>query len=529
MRTIDAIEAERRNFLLQVPMPTALLTGPEHIFELANPLYREMVGNRELIGKTYAQAFPELVGTALPGILDRVYQKGEAFVSPESLIRLDRKGDGKLEDCFFRFSLQPLRDPEDRVYGMIAAAVDITEQVNARRAVEAASVERERLLQEVKAGRERLRGLFENAPAFVCILRGPDHVFEMVNPLFQRLVGSGRQLVGLPVRQGMPEMVDQGFIGLLDGVYRTGEPFIGREAQVRLDLLGDGVLEEAFVTFVYQPTRNEQGLIDGIDVFGFEVTDHVRTRQKAEALAATLRQRFDFEQQLIGIVSHDLRNPLNAIGLSAMSLLSREELDERTIRSVTRIRTSADRATRMIRDLLDFTQARLGGGIHVELRPAQFHDVTRAVLDEVEASYPDRELRVQSSGEGDGEWDADRIAQVVQNLVTNALKYSPMGTIVHVETRGEVSTVSLTVHNQGAPILPEAIDKLFEPMKRPTSTSHSASRSIGLGLYIVKHIVEAHRGTIGVESSATVGTTFTVRLPRRSAASNVVPGQGLSP
>ena len=98
MRTIDAIEAERRNFLLQVPMPTALLTGPEHIFELANPLYREMVGNRELIGKTYAQAFPELVGTALPGILDRVYQKGEAFVSPESLVRLDRKGDGKLED-----------------------------------------------------------------------------------------------------------------------------------------------------------------------------------------------------------------------------------------------------------------------------------------------------------------------------------------------------------------------------------------------------------------------------------------------
>ena len=86
----------------------------------------------------------------------------------------------------------------------------------------------------------------------------------------------------------MPEMVDQGFIGLLDGVYRTGEPFIGREVKVHLDLLGDGVLQEAFVTFVYQPMRSDQGQIEGIDVFGFEVTDLVRTRQKAEALAEAL-------------------------------------------------------------------------------------------------------------------------------------------------------------------------------------------------------------------------------------------------
>jgi len=517
----EMADAERRNLLLQVPMPTALLTGPQHVFVLANSLYREMVGNREVVGKTYAEAFPELVGTALPGILDRVYQTGESFVSPESFVRLDRNGDGNLEDCFFRFSLHPLRNAAAHVYGMIAAAVDITEQVNARRALETALSDRDRLLREMEAGRKRLHGLFENAPAFVCILRGPDHVFELVNPLFQRLVGKDRPLVGLPAREGMPEMVDQGFIGLLDGVYRTGEPFIGREAKVRLDLLGDGVLQEAFVTFVYQPMRNEHGQIEGIDVFGFEVTDHVRTRQKAEGLAEKLGQRADFEQQLIGIVSHDLRNPLNVICLGAASLLRREELDERSTKAITRIQTAADRATRMIRDLLDFTQARLSGEIFIELRPARFHDVTRDVLDEVEASYPDRDLRVQSSGDGDGEWDPDRIAQVVQNLVTNALKYSPVGSTVHVETRGEDGVVILTVHNQGSPILPDALGRLFEPMKRATTGSDSASRSIGLGLYIVKHIVDAHQGTIEVESSTSAGTTFTVRLPKRSAASSV--------
>ena len=131
--------------------------------------------------------------------------------------------------------------------------------------------------------------------------------------------------------------------------------------------------------------------------------------------------------------------------------------------------------------------------------------------------------RVQSSGDGDGEWDPDRIAQVVQNLVTNALKYSPVGSAVHVETRGEDGFVILTVHNQGSPILPDALGRLFEPMKRATSGSDSASRSIGLGLYIVKHIVDAHQGSIEVDSNASVGTTFTVRLPKRSAARNVVP------
>ena len=523
LQRLGAIETERRNLLLQVPMPTALLTGPEHLFELANPLYREMVGNRDVVGKTWAQVFPELAGSAYPAILDRVYQTGESFVSPESLVRLDRNGDGEPEDCFFRFSLHPLRDADAHVYGMIAAAVDITEQVNARRALEIALSDRERLLREVEAGRKRLHGLFENAPAFVCILRGPEHVFELVNPLFQRLVGKDRPLVGLPARDGMPEMVDQGFIGLLDSVYQTGKPFIGREAKVDLDLLGDGVLQEAFVTFVFQPTRNEQGQIQGIDVFGFDVTDHVRTRQKAKALAEALGQRADFEQQLIGIVSHDLRNPLNVIRLGVESLLRRKDLDGRSTKVITLIQTAVDRATRMIRDLLDFTQARLGSGIHIELRPAQIHDVTRAVLDEIEASYPDRDLRVRASGDGAGQWDPDRIAQVVQNLVTNALKYSPAGSAVQVETRGEDRIVILTVHNQGSPIVPDALGRIFEPMKRATSESDSASRSLGLGLYIVKHIVDAHRGTIEVESNAWAGTTFTVRLPKHPAASNKVP------
>ena len=841
-------------------------------------------------------------------------------------------------------SAAPIRDERGAVTGVVLVFRDVTEKKRAEK-------QREELLREVEAARVRLFNLIENAPAFVCTLRGPQHVYEMVNPLYQRLVGAERQLKGLPVKQALPEVVEQGFITLLDRVYRTGEPFLGNGTSIQLDRGGDGHREEAFLNFVYQPRRDADGQVEGIDVFGFEVTEQVWARQRAEALAQRLREseerlrrlveasgagfweldaatgrieadarvmtllgltpgaplnlelalacvyaedrprlaqelaaalagemgehflvvfriaglgdkplrwvenrgqrrldaqgkpvalagavlditarkeaeavgesllralgeseeryrlatratkdaiwdwnlvtsgvawneglrelfhypapevaptgswwlehihpedrerisqsihavidapagshwygeyrfrrhdgtwafvedrgwvtrdasgralrmvgamqdvserkaaetirarqlrhntltarvglflsrgvsmremlqgcaeaivtqleaafariwlfnakeevlelqasaglythldgphgrvpvgrykigliaaekqphltnsvgedprvgdpdwarregmvafagypllvgdklvgvvalfsreplaqdtldvlkqvadsialgverlrtegelrtRVDFEQQLIGIVSHDLRNPLNAIQLGAALLAKREELDARAAKSVLRIQSSAERATRMVKDLLDFTQARLGGGIRIEPRPADLHAVTRGVLEEVEAAYPTRELEVRHEGDGQGTWDADRLAQVVQNLVTNALKYSPEDSLVRVDTRDEEGEVSLRVSNRGAPIPADKLASIFEPLQRATAEVDKTGRSVGLGLYIVKRIVDAHRGTVTVSSTEAEGTAFTVRLPRSSA------------
>ncbi|MHA7630969.1 ATP-binding protein [Corallococcus sp. M7] len=229
---------------------------------------------------------------------------------------------------------------------------------------------------------------------------------------------------------------------------------------------------------------------------------------------AQQQQRADFEQQLIGIVSHDLRNPVSAILLGAASLMRREELDERSTKAVSRIQSAAERAHRMIRDLLDFTQARLGGGLHIQRRASDLHEIVDGMLEEIEATHPDREIRRRRSGSGLGTWDPDRLGQLAQNLVTNALKYSPRDTAVRVETHGEADAVTLSIHNAGAPIPPERMSRLFQPLQRPSGEVDHSSRSIGLGLYIVKQLVEAHRGTITVESTADAGTTFTVRLPR---------------
>jgi signal transduction histidine kinase len=143
------LESERRNLLLQAPVATALMTGPKHVFELANRLYCEMTGRAGIVGKTYVEAFPELASSALPGILDRVYETGEPFVTHEMLVPLDR-GQGLL-DCWFMFNLEPIRDGSGAIYGMMAVAVEVTAQVAARRRLETSQVERERLLGELES------------------------------------------------------------------------------------------------------------------------------------------------------------------------------------------------------------------------------------------------------------------------------------------------------------------------------------------------------------------------------------------
>ncbi|WP_158623981.1 PAS domain-containing protein, partial [Corallococcus llansteffanensis] len=418
---------------------------------------------------------------------------------------------------------QVTRGPDGRPVRLLGTLIDITVR---KRAAD----EREKLLGEVEAAHNRLLSLFDHAPAFLALLSGPEHVYEVVNMPYQRHVGVTRKLVDLPVAQALPELVPQGFVALLDGVYRTGTPHIGRETFVRFDRHGTGELEDAYVDFVYQPMRDARGQVEGIVVFGLDITEQVRARQRVEVLAEkvrasetqlrqvtdaipvlvslvtaderygfanrayedwfgcsredlvgrplreiigeaayevlgpyvrrglageslsfeqlgvpyrlggtrdvkmtfnpyrdaegrangyvallqditaqrrmeeALKQQAEFEQHLIGIVSHDLRNPLGAILLGVTAMARREDLDERSRKSVTRIQNAAERATRMVKDLLDFTQARLGGGIRIERRSADLHELARGVVDEVEAAWPTRELRVRRSGDGRGLW-----------------------------------------------------------------------------------------------------------------------------
>lgn len=235
-----------------------------------------------------------------------------------------------------------------------------------------------------------------------------------------------------------------------------------------------------------------------------------RERGERERLA---REHAEFEQQLIGIVSHDLRDPVAAILMATQLLLRSGTLDEKATRTVGRIGSSAEWATRLIRDLLAFTEARLGGGLRIERRDADLAQIVRAAVDDLKQIHPEREIHLLAARECQGHWDSDRIAQLVMNLVGNALKFSPPSSSVDVRVGCEGGEASIAVHNHGTPIPPQRLASIFEPFQRGERDFDHAQRGVGLGLYIVDQIARAHAGQVTATSDAALGTSFCVRLP----------------
>ena len=248
-------------------------------------------------------------------------------------------------------------------------------------------------------------------------------------------------------------------------------------------------------------------------------SDLTDVRRFNEAIDEALTESMDrfavqtdlFRDQFIGVLSHDLRTPLGAVTAGAALLAVPEDNPERRGRVVTRIMNSAQRMERMIGDLLDLTRTRLGGSLPLKRRPANLQQVCEEAMMEIRAGQPDAVLRLQVSGDLRGEWDADRLGQVVSNLVGNAIQHGN-GTPITLTGQEQGNLVTLTVHNAGPPIPPEVLPFVFEPLAR--GRAEDASRGIGLGLFIARTIVSAHGGHIQVSSSTDAGTTFTVVLPK---------------
>ena len=222
------------------------------------------------------------------------------------------------------------------------------------------------------------------------------------------------------------------------------------------------------------------------------------------------------KEMFLAILGHDLRSPLGAVIMAAQFMLETEELEEPHLTLTTRIVRSSKRMNRMVSDLLDFTRSRLGSGVPVVRAEMNLEKEAENAIDEVRAARTDCTFELAATGDLKGYWDCARISQVLANLLGNAVQHGVPKAIVNVTLRGEPDEVVLQVHNRGRTIPPADLPGLFSPFKRLTGDQApaSAASSLGLGLYIAERIVTAHGGKIGVESSDTEGTTFTVHLPR---------------
>ncbi len=264
----------------------------------------------------------------------------------------------------------------------------------------------------------------------------------------------------------------------------------------------DGSRVDVLITSAVLDPEGQRGIALQLDI-----TDRRRAAEE-------LRREALLRDQFIGVLGHELRTPLGAVSTGCQLLLMQNGLAPAQHRVVARIANSADKMARMIGDLLDFTRGRFGGGIVVDRKPIDMADVCREAVEEVHVAHPKRELVFRSSADTTGEWDPDRVAQVTANLVANAIAHGDETALIEVEVRGEGGDVLLEVSNQGV-IPPEVLPHAFEPFTR-SPAARSAGTSLGLGLFIVKQIVDAHGGTIDVRSNEVEGTTFLVRWPRRA-------------
>jgi hypothetical protein len=243
--------------------------------------------------------------------------------------------------------------------------------------------------------------------------------------------------------------------------------------------------------------------------------------QSLAMAVASYTDRVDRSREMfLAILGHDLRNPLNSISMSAQLASMHTESDSEVRDALSQIESSVKAMSGLICDLIDFATTRLGTGMPLVMSSVNLEALSSEVLNEFKAANPSRTFQFETHGDLTCCCDGARIRQVISNLLGNALEHGSKEDSIEFSLAGEAQDIILTVRNQGSPIAPDLLPRIFDPMVRNISSDAQLLRrpgSVGLGLYIAHEIVTAHGGTIEVTSSIETGTIFTFRWPRHRA------------
>lgn len=257
--------------------------------------------------------------------------------------------------------------------------------------------------------------------------------------------------------------------------------------------------------------NSRDGVADVADLIRF---NRVVDRALAESIAGHNRGVRERQDRFLAILGHDLRNPLNAILMSATFMLESGAVPEPDRSFVERIAASSRRMNQMVSDLIAFARSRVTGRVPVACSDMDLHGTVKEVVSEITAAYPGCVVYAHCAGDLRGRWDSARLEQALENLVGNAIQHGDRGSPIDVTARGDATEVVLVVHNTGVPIPGDKLPELFNPMGTVRRTRRATDDHLGIGLFIGHEVVTAHGGRIDVRSTAGEGTTFTVHLPR---------------
>lgn len=471
--------------------------GPE-LALLYNDACRPIFGNKHpwALGRPFREVWSEVWDEIEP--LVETALGGTATWSEDLPLILERNGFP--DDCWFTFSYSPLRDDSGKIAGVFCAAAETTERVLTERRLMA---EREQLQNEFLS-------LYELAPGFIATSQGPEHRITFANASYRAFVGRER-LVGMTVKEAMPEIIEQGFIVLLDQVYRTGEPFFGKNMPIGFVSKVTGNIEIRYCDFVYEAVRDSKNAITGLFCEGYDVTAQREAADKLSALQADLIHvsRVNAMGTMAATLAHELNQPLSAITNYTAGLLRtidpKVQQTDRLLQALQGINEASQRAAEIIRNLRELTRRREPARAAFDLKPA-VSECARLV----KATIPPTVQLVEDIPEVLA-MAADRvqIQQVVINLLRNACDavLASERQVVTINARRQDGNLLVSVIDTGPGVPVEVAERIF-------SWSDSSKESgMGLGLSICRTIVEAHRGKIWLENSGSHGSEFCFSVP----------------
>ena len=495
------LSAERERFVQlfdQAPTFLAVLRGPDHVIELANPEYLRLVGHRAVVGRKVADALPDAVEQGYLTILDEVYRTGEPFSANGARYAVQVSPEGPIDERYVDFVYQPITDRNGAISGILVQGVDVTSRAVADRAL---ALHRARLDYAT-----RLSGVgFWYCDLPFDELEWDDRVKEhfffaptdriTIDDFYARIHEEDRtptrEAIDASIRNRTP----------YDIVYRTVHPTTGAIKWIRAlggtDYASDG-----------SPTH-----FDGVTV---DVSAQKLDQQKLSSLNHQLREQDRRKDEFLATLAHELRNPLAPIRAAAKIIASPQLATTQLQRAQTIIERQVTHMALLLDDLLDIARITQG-----KLRLKKERVALSEVMDAaIEAARPrldgkSHHLSVSLPAEAIS-LDADplRLAQILSNLLINAAKYSNPGSHIEVQATHQAETLSVSVKDDGIGLAQESISGIFEMFSQIEEVEGRSEGGLGIGLALVKGLAELHGGTVEARSAGLgQGSKFTVCLP----------------
>ncbi len=482
--------------LLTTGHPTLIFWGPE-LTCLYNDAFSRSLGPEKhpsILGapgrRSWEEVWP-IVGAQIEQVL-----RGDGAVWHENQ-RVPIIRHGELQEVYWTYSYNPIDEPAfpHGVGGVLVICTETTEQVLAE--------------QRLSAERERFVQLFDQAPTFLALLRGPDHVIELANPGYLKLIGH-RSVVGRKLADALPDAVAQGYLALLNEVYRTGKPFSACGAKYAVQVLPEGPIAERYVDFVYQPITDRDGSISGVLVQGVDATDRALAEQ-------VLREADRRKDEFLATLAHELRNPLAPIRNAAEVFSRTIPLDNPAHSAIGIVKRQITQLARLVDDLLDVSRISQGR-IDLKMEIIELKKLIDMARETVAPAMREKQHELSIIHAYEPVYvrgDLGRLVQALSNLLNNAAKYTQAhGQIrVRVEVRGE--TVAIEISDNGAGISADLLPRVFNLFTQSERTLDRAQGGLGIGLSIVKQLIEMHGGECVARSAGIgQGSTFEITLPR---------------